>query len=120
MGGIAVSHCEWQTGSGCPAVPSAGRCHLRGPLQDPACTPGALNPAVTQSDIDSTIHCVSGYTDRIRPPTSYTDPLKFRLMDAYGVGTRSPSDFELDHLISLELGGAPSDPRNLFPRALHA
>jgi hypothetical protein len=36
-------------------------------------------------------------------------------MAAYGVGRRSPSDFELDHLISLELGGAPSDPRNLFP-----
>ena len=28
------------------------------------CTPGALNPAVTQSNIHSTI-CVSGYTDRI-------------------------------------------------------
>ena len=69
---------------------------------------------MTQSNIHSTI-CVSGYTDRIRPPTSYTDPLKYRLMSAYGSGNRSASAFELDHLISLELGGAPSDPRNLFP-----
>ena len=29
----------------------------------------------------------------------------------------SPSGFELDHLISLELGGAPSDERNLWPES---
>jgi len=30
--------------------------------------------------------------------------------DSYPIG-----DYELDHLVSLELGGAPSDPRNLWP-----
>jgi hypothetical protein len=30
----------------------------------------------------------------------------------------SPSDFELDHLISLELGGAPRDAANLWPEPL--
>ena len=27
----------------------------------------------------------------------------------------SPSDYKEDHLISLELGGHPTDPRNLWP-----
>ena len=36
-------------------------------------------------------------------------------MAEYGV-SGSPSDFQEDHLISLELGGAPSDPRNLWPQ----
>jgi hypothetical protein len=35
-------------------------------------------------------------------------------MREYGVGG-SPSDYQEDHLISLELGGDPSDPKNLWP-----
>jgi hypothetical protein len=35
-------------------------------------------------------------------------------MHEYGVGG-SPSDYQEDHLISLELGGHPTDPRNLWP-----
>jgi hypothetical protein len=35
-------------------------------------------------------------------------------MDAYGY-TDSASNYELDHLIPLEIGGAPSDVRNLWP-----
>jgi hypothetical protein len=29
--------------------------------------------------------------------------------------TGPPSDYQEDHLISLELGGNPTDPRNLWP-----
>jgi hypothetical protein len=35
-------------------------------------------------------------------------------MAAYG-DTGPPSDYEYDHLVSLELGGASNDPRNLWP-----
>ncbi len=35
-------------------------------------------------------------------------------MREYGLGG-SPSDYQEDHLISLELGGHPTDPRNLWP-----
>jgi hypothetical protein len=35
-------------------------------------------------------------------------------MAAYGDGG-SPGDYEYDHLVSLELGGAVNDPRNLWP-----
>ena len=38
-------------------------------------TPGAFNPAVRQTTIDSTI-CVSGWTREVRPPESYTEQLK--------------------------------------------
>jgi hypothetical protein len=76
-------------------------------------TPGALNPAVTQASIRSTI-CKKGWTRTVRPPTSYTNALKRFQMQKYGLHG-PPSAFQEDHLISLELGGHPSDPRNLWP-----
>ena len=81
---------------------------------DPTLTPGALNPAVTQASIHSTI-CVSGWTATIRPPESVTGPLKVEQIGEYGYADTKTSDYEEDHLISLELGGAPADPRNLWP-----
>ena len=81
---------------------------------DPVRIPGVLNPDVTQSTINATI-CVRGWTKTIRPPTSYTNELKQKQMGEYGVGG-SMSDYQEDHLISLELGGHPTDPRNLWPQ----
>lgn len=97
--------------------PSAtgGSCHARpGPLPDATCTPGATNPQVTQENIKDTI-CKSGWTATIRPPASYTNKLKTEGIRAYGYSETSLSAYEEDHLISLELGGAPSDPKNLWP-----
>jgi hypothetical protein len=82
-------------------------------LADPVRTPGVLNPNVTQANIRSTI-CRHGWTETIRPPTSYTDALKRKQMRQYAE-TGSLSDYQEDHLISLELGGNPTDPRNLWP-----
>jgi hypothetical protein len=82
-------------------------------LADPVRTPGVLNPDVTQATIGSTI-CVRGWTRTIRPPVEYTNALKARQMRAYGE-TGPISDYQEDHLISLELGGHPTDPRNLWP-----
>src|SRR6266487_4520793 len=76
-------------------------------------TPGVLNPAVTQETIGSTI-CRRGWTRTIRPPVSYTNELKRRGLLAYRL-RGPPSAFQEDHLISLELGGHPTDPRNLWP-----
>lgn len=84
------------------------------PLPDPACTPGALNPDVTQATIGSTI-CVSGWTATIRPSTSYTNALKRQGIIDYGYTDTSLSDYEEDHFLPLELGGAPKDPANLWP-----
>ena len=76
-------------------------------------TPGVSNAEVTQGTIAETI-CRRGWTRTIRPPSSYTDELKLKQMLAYG-RAGGPSDYQEDHLISLELGGDPRDPRNLWP-----
>ncbi len=81
---------------------------------DAALTPGALNPAVTQATIHSTI-CISGWTATIRPSSSFTTALKINQIAKYGYGDTRTSSYEEDHLISLQLGGAPADPRNLWP-----
>ena len=82
-------------------------------LADPVRSPGVLNPAVTQANIRSTI-CKRGWTATIRPPVEYTNELKREQMPAYGENG-ALSDYQEDHLISLELGGNPTDPRNLWP-----
>ena len=41
-------------------------------------------------------------------------PEKLRQMTAYGEAG-PPAAYQEDHLISLELGGDPTDPRNLWP-----
>ena len=76
-------------------------------------TPGVVNPDVTQQNIATTI-CKHGWTRTIRPPTDYTNALKLKQMRDYGVGG-SPQQYQEDHLISLELGGHPTDTRNLWP-----
>lgn len=75
--------------------------------------PGVLNPEVTQATIGATV-CVHGWTTTVRPPVEYTNELKLRQMRRYGE-TGPPSAYQEDHLISLELGGDPTDPRNLWP-----
>ena len=100
------------------AQPAAGSCHYRYldqanglVLPDATCTPGALNPDVTQATLGSTI-CSSGYTTAIRPSSSITNKEKTASEAAYGF---TGSWDEYDHLISLELGGDPNDARNLWP-----
>ncbi|MFK4299833.1 hypothetical protein ABH924_005019 [Arthrobacter sp. GAS37] len=80
-------------------------------LPDPACTPGAADPAVTQENIDSTI-CTSGYTATVRPPASNTDKVKTESLREYGQVAMKTTEY--DHLISLELGGTNSV-SNLWP-----
>lgn len=83
-------------------------------LPHPDLTPGAIDPSVTQSNIASTI-CKPGYTGNVRPSEYYTNQIKLKLLPLYGHHTDNPLDFELDHLISLEIGGAPADEKNLWP-----
>ena len=87
-----------------PALPIASR------------TPGAINRSITQANIGSTI-CVTGYTKSVRPSSSYTRSLKIsQLASGYAIGNdRSTAHYEEDHLISLELGGSPTAPANLWP-----
>ena len=91
----------------------AGRSWLRASA---VVTPGVTNPDVSQRTIHSTI-CITGWTKTIRPPVDYTNRLKREQMAAWQLpGT--PADYQEDHLISLGIGGNPSDPRNLWPEPL--
>jgi len=80
----------------------------------PSLTPGAANPDVTQANIQQTI-CKSGWTATIRPPVSYTNNLKTEGIAAYGYSDSKLKDYEEDHFIPLEIGGNPTDPKNLWP-----
>ena len=78
-------------------------------------TPGTINPEVTQETIGQTI-CTPGWTATVRPSETLTNKIKEQVIALYGYPD-IPSDYELDHFISLELGGAPSDTLNLWPES---
>jgi len=87
---------------------------------DLSITPGVAASDVTQANIQSTI-CVSGFTKSPRrPASSYTDALKVKGFTEYGLSDHVKGHFEEDHLISLELGGDPKDPKNLWPEPYNA
>ncbi|MGW4939468.1 hypothetical protein ACWEQH_41935 [Streptomyces sp. NPDC004166] len=58
---------------------------------------------------------MSGWTDTVRPPTSYTNPLKAQGTIVYGCSDTNTADYEEAHLVPLELGGAPQANGNLWP-----
>ncbi len=78
-----------------------------GKLPDPDCTPGDLmSPLVTKEQI-----CTSGYSSSVRDvPTS----VKNEVYAEYGIASHAPGQYEIDHFVSLELGGS-NDISNLFP-----
>ncbi len=86
-------------------------------LPDSSLTPGALNNSINQGNISQNI-CNKGWSTKSeRPTSSYTTNLKKQqLASGYkGFTDMNTADYEEDHLISLELGGNPTDPKNLWP-----
>ena len=77
-------------------------------------TPGAINPDATPADLSATV-CKPGWATSVRPPSLYTSALKLVQIVEYGYADRNPSHYQEDHLVPLELGGAPRDKRNLWP-----
>lgn len=95
-------------------------------LPDPACTPGKVSDAYGSS-LASTVCNKSWSTKEVRPPTTYTTPLKMCMLTGQGcdkfpgVGVydysdKNPADYELDHLIPLTAGGDPRSVQNLWPQ----
>lgn len=112
----AVARSPAATSATTPTM-TPGGCNSLNGLPDPICTPGVADPRVTQADILTTI-CVSGYTTKVRPSSAYTDALKAEQIKAYGYSDTNLADYEEDHLIPLEIGGHPTDPKNLWPEPL--
>jgi hypothetical protein len=97
------------------AAPAVVECVLGdGGRADRRCDPGVRNPAVTQETIGTTL-CRPGWAEKVRPPTSYTTPLKREDMKRYGL-TGSVEDYRYDHLLALSLGGSPANTDNLWPQ----
>jgi hypothetical protein len=84
-------------------------------LPNPAFTPGAIDPAVTPQNLQSTV-CVKGYTAKVRPDKKYTNRMKRQQLRQFNYADRNPQNYEQDHLIPLSIGGNPSDPKNLWPQ----
>jgi len=76
-------------------------------LPDVHCTPGAIFPVTTQK------LCVSGYTRSVR---NVPDSEKAQVFAEYGVTSHATGQYEVDHLIPLELGGSNAL-ANLWPEA---
>lgn len=74
-------------------------------VPDPRKTPGDVLTT------DPKVICVSGYTKTVRDVPS---SVKQQVYAAYGIAKHKPGDYEVDHLISLQLGGSNSV-RNLWP-----
>lgn len=110
----------WRVNLSYKAAESAStKAHLQrvGPDEiypNPEFTPGATDSRVTQDNIKATI-CVSGWTSKVRPPVSVTNRIKADVMPKYH-STLDAAYYELDHLISLELGGCPDCEENLWPQ----
>lgn len=120
---LALGGCTVSVTPGASTTPTSGQasgqnhlgqrtktsgCKVNGPLQDPACTPGAIFSDATTSQI-----CQSGYASSVRNvPTSEKD----QVYAEYGITSHYTGQYEVDHLVSLELGGS-NDIANLWPEA---
>jgi hypothetical protein len=67
---------------------------------------------VTQTTIQETI-CVPAYIETVRPSIAYTDPIKDKMFAERHLPGRV-QNYELDHLVPLDLGGHPMSPQNLW------
>lgn len=83
------------------------RCHAHDGLPDAACTPGDVE------DIDTKTLCTQSTKER----RAVSEATKRAVFAEYGIATPAPHGaYEVDHLVSLELGGS-NDIANLWPEA---
>ncbi len=86
------------------------------PTQDPSHTAYEPNASLTPGDtldVTKADICVSGYSSKVR---NVTDSVKNQVYQEYGITSHAPGAYEVDHLISLELGGSNSI-KNLWPQS---
>src|SRR5690242_12648361 len=78
-------------------------------LPDPKLTPGAVDPRLTEAVLRAPGFTTSSYRD-------VPDSEKAKVYAEYGIGSHPAGEFEVDHLISLELGGS-NELANLWPQS---
>ena len=99
-GGSGIQPSDWGTQK------KTSGCIINGKFPDKDCTPGAIISSATKSAV-----CKSGYSKTVR---NVPESEKKQVYAEYGIASRSPGQYEVDHFISLELGGS-NDISNLFP-----
>jgi hypothetical protein len=99
--------------AGCVITPEVivpktnGTCQIIGGyLPDPNCTPGSIMSNATLEVI-----CTTGYSSTVR---DVSNKLKEQVYQNYGIYNRTPYQYQIDHLVSLQLGGSNSID-NLWP-----
>jgi hypothetical protein len=117
-----------------PAITRAGATQSLSSMPDPTGHPSEgefpnadLTPGAVAYSNTAEI-CRPGYATDVRPNGSEWNRLKDEAYKRYGLarGHRSSTDehgvrqpaYEVDHLIPLELGGSPSDIRNIWPEPI--
>lgn len=81
-------------------------CVSQNALPDSQCTPGDVLKDVTSEQI-----CQSGYAKSVR---NVPESEKNQAYSEYGIASHTAGQYEVDHLVSLELGGS-NDISNLWP-----
>ena len=81
-------------------------CVSQNALPDKDCTPGAIIDGATKEQI-----CVPGYSQSVR---NVSEKTKNEVYASYNITSHPTGAYEVDHLISLELGGS-NDISNLWP-----
>ena len=93
----------------CPKTKGKTGCDSYYP--DPKLTPGHPDPKITQDTIHDTV-CKDHYTQGVRDVNDAEKAAEFKIYNTKP--TDSPFGYEIDHFISLELGGT-NDSDNLWP-----
>lgn len=88
---------------------------MRQPRRRPGADAGIDQPGSDPGNLADTV-CKPGWAKSVRPPSAHTSALKFAQIIEYGYQDRDLKTYQEDHLAPLELGGAPRDPRNLWPQ----
>jgi len=83
-------------------------CHAQDGLPDVSCSPGAVFANITAAQV-----CKAGYAQSVR---DVSQAEKDRVYAEYGVAKHPTGSYEIDHLVSLEIGGS-NDIRNLWPQS---
>ncbi len=94
---------------GSPTASHVAAICRQGRLPDRRCTPGATF-SVGRAQV-----CVPGYSERVR---NVPESEKRQVYAEYGIRSHRRGQYEVDHLVALELGGSNSI-RNLWPEAAY-
>jgi len=113
LAALLLAACDLGGGGGQPVSPGTigqrtktSDCVSTNALPDSACTPGAIFADATTDQI-----CKPGYSSQVR---NVPDSEKNQVYAEYNITHHTAGEYEVDHLISLELGGS-NDIANLWP-----